>query len=210
MVEDAAIDARRAIAERNGEAILDAAEGLLRNGDQLSFAAVAAASGLSRPTVYAHFGDRGQLLAALVARTVRQATVAVEAADPETGPPAQALRRVITAGWEQLARHQEIARAAGADLPPGAFHAAHHDVRVAMERLIKRGRSEGVFRADLPVDWLVTGTLALVHAASAMAQSGRTDTRRSLDLLTTTVEDLCVGPGQTGEPSRLPMRRART
>ena len=210
MVEDAPVDIRRAMAARNVDAILDAAEGLLRNGGQLSFSAVAAGSGLSRPTVYAHFADRGQLLAALVARTVRQATAAVEAAEPETGPPAQALRRVITASWEQLARHQDIARAASADMPPGAFHAAHHDVRVVIERLLGRGRSEGVFRVDLPVDWLVTSTLALIHAASAIAQSGRVDSRRSLELVMTTVEDLCVGRAEAGEPFRPATRGAGT
>jgi AcrR family transcriptional regulator len=198
MVKKAAVDVRNAMAERNGEAILDAAEGLLRQGDQLSFAAVAARSGLSRPTVYAHFGDRRQLLAALVARTVGQATAEIAGAEPDEGPPVEALRRMLTASWEQLARHQDIARAVGAEVPDHAFHAAHDDVRVAIERLIRRGQSESAFRVDLPVSWLVNSTLVLIHAAWAMVQSGGMDSRRSLELLLITVEDLCARQTRAG------------
>jgi AcrR family transcriptional regulator len=200
MGKEAAADVRRATAERNRASILDAAEGLLRQGDQLSFASIAAASGLSRPTVYAHFADRSQLLAALVDRTVRQATAEIAGAQPDKGPPVEALRRVLRASWEQLARHHDIARAAGAEVPDHAFHSAHHDVRVAMERLIRRGRSEGAFRTDLPVTWLVTSTLALIHAAAAVVQSGAMDSRRSLELLTITVQDLYVGQNRSSEP----------
>jgi AcrR family transcriptional regulator len=193
MAAQAPVDIRRATAARNVDAILDAAEGLLRNGKQVTFSAVSEASGLSRPTIYAHFADRSQLLAGLIARTLRQATAEMEAASPEKGSPVRALRRVITASWEQLARHQEIARAVGADISAHALHASHHDVRVTLEGLLRRGRSEGVFRADLPDDWLVTSTLALIHAASGLTQSGQMDHRRSLRLLVNTVEELWVG-----------------
>jgi hypothetical protein len=70
---------------------------------------------------------------------------------------------------------------------------------------MRRGRSEGVFRVDLPVDWLVTSTLALIHAASALTQSGQMDHLRSLELLVTTVEELWVG--RTGAPG--PVRPAK-
>jgi len=44
---------REALAERNAEAILDAAERLLARGEQTSVSALAGEAGLSRPTVYA-------------------------------------------------------------------------------------------------------------------------------------------------------------
>ena len=208
MAEQAPVDVRRATAARNVDAILDAAEGLLRNGKQVTFSAVAEASRLSRPTVYSHFADRSQLLDGLISRALRQATAEMEAASPDKGPAVQALRRVITASWEQVARHQEIARAVGADISAHAFHASHHDVRVTIEGLMRRGRSEGVFRADLPVDWLVTSTLALIHAASALTESGQMDHRRSLQLLVTTVEELWVGRTGAPGPARPDTRRA--
>ena len=49
------VDHRRATAERNVEAILDAAESLLGDGEATSIAAVAGRAGVSRVTVYAHF-----------------------------------------------------------------------------------------------------------------------------------------------------------
>jgi len=57
-----AVDHRRAVAERNVEAILDAAEALLEEAAQTSFAAVATRAGVSRPTVYAHYATREALL----------------------------------------------------------------------------------------------------------------------------------------------------
>jgi AcrR family transcriptional regulator len=209
MTDQTPVDVRRATAARNVDAILDAAEGLLRNGKQITFSAVAEASTLSRPTVYAHFADRSQLLAGLIARALRKATAEMEAASPDKGPPVQALRRVIAASWEQLARHQEIARAVGPDVSSHAFHASHHAVRVTLERLMRRGRSEGVFRADRPIEWLMTCTLALIHAAAALMESGQVDHHRSLQLLVTTVEELWVGRTGAPGPTLPATRRAR-
>src|SRR5437773_7212542 len=101
-------DSRRVTAERNVEAILDATRRLLEHGSQPNMSAVAAEAGVSRPTLYAHFGDRGQLIEALVERTVRGTVVAVDAAEPERGPAVDALHRLIDASWTQLARHEAI------------------------------------------------------------------------------------------------------
>jgi TetR/AcrR family transcriptional regulator, mexCD-oprJ operon repressor len=69
-----ATDHRRAIAERNVEAILDAAEQLLERRSQATIAAVAKEAGVSRVTVYAHFATREKLLEAIVERAVERAT----------------------------------------------------------------------------------------------------------------------------------------
>jgi AcrR family transcriptional regulator len=55
-----AADHRRATAERNVAAILDATAALLSQQGTASIAAVAAQAGVSRVTVYAHFPERGQ------------------------------------------------------------------------------------------------------------------------------------------------------
>jgi AcrR family transcriptional regulator len=54
------------------EAILDAAERVLREGRRTSLAAVAAESGLSRDAVNAHFSGGNQILEAVVERVVRR------------------------------------------------------------------------------------------------------------------------------------------
>src|SRR6516164_11002416 len=99
---------REALAERNAEAILDAAERLLARGQQTSVSALASEAGLSRPTVYAHFPDRRRVLFQSVERTVRQAMATLEAAEPERGPALAALQRLLATGWEEIGRHEAI------------------------------------------------------------------------------------------------------
>jgi len=196
------VDVRSVIAERNVEAILDASERLLRRGEQMSFSAVATEAGLSRPTVYAHFENREALLMAVVARTIREAATAVEAASPDQGAPVDALRRVVSASWEHLARHQEVAHGAHGSISHQAIHGVHHEVQMAIGRLIGRGRAQGVFRSDLPVDWLVTSCLAVIHAAAAEVWAGRMSSAAALEILCATVESLCVTPVAAGKRPR--------
>ena len=79
------------VAERNVEAILDAAEELLRSQGHASISAVAAQAGVSRVTVYAHFPAWTALLEAAVERAVRQTMTALQSVRPEDGPPVEAL-----------------------------------------------------------------------------------------------------------------------
>lgn len=184
----------KAIAARNTQAILDAAERLLTSGRSLSFSAVADDAGLSRPTVYAHFADRRLLLVALVERSIAQALSAIERAQPETGPAPDALRRTATAGWRHLARHVEIARAAASELPAEAMHAHHQPALDIIEALIKRGQRDKEFRRDLPARWLATSCLALIHSAAHAVGSGQMRANQAEKVLPTTLVDLCVGP----------------
>lgn len=183
-------DTRQVTAERNLEAILDAAERLLQRGEQPNISAVAVAAGVSRPTVYAHFADRAQLVEALVERTVRSTMAAIESADAASGPAPEALRRLLAASWTELAHHEEIARAAGAELSSHAMRRAHEAARDVIRTLVERGRREHAFRTDLTVDWLVTSSLALIHAAADEVRVGGLDRRAALRALSITIENL--------------------
>jgi AcrR family transcriptional regulator len=184
---------REAIAERNLEAILDAAERLLSRGEQPSMSAVAHEAGVSRPTVYAHFPDRPALIEALVKRTVSEAMAAINAAEVGHGPAADALARLIPAAWQQLAAHDQIGRAAASDLSSEAMRAAHHSAREAISELIERGRQEGSFRTDLPTGWLVSSSLALIHAAAEEVRNGQLDPQVALRALELTIPELIAG-----------------
>ncbi len=181
------------IAHRNVEAILDAAQRLLGRREQASISAVAAEAGVSRPTVYAHFPDRQRLLEALVGRAVRRAMAAIESAEPDRGPAAAALERLLAASWEELSRHEDIARASAATLSPDAMRRAHDAARAMIGRLVERGRREGAFRRDVPADWLVTSSLALIHAAAETVRAGELDSQRAREVLSITVVDLFAG-----------------
>jgi AcrR family transcriptional regulator len=185
---------REALAERNAEAILDAAERLLARSQQTSVSALASEAGLSRPTVYAHFPNRERVLEALVERTVRQAMATLEAAEPERGPALAALQRLLATGWEEIGRHEAIGAASAGQLSADAMRRTHESARAVIRRLVERGRREGAFRTDLPTGWLITSSLALIHAAAEDVRAGELDAQAALDVLTTTVSELFVGP----------------
>jgi AcrR family transcriptional regulator len=183
-------DARRATAERNLEAILDGAARLLGRGEQPTISAVAHAAGVSRPTVYAHFPDRQRLIEALVERTVRAAMTAIDSAQLDRGPAADALTRLITSSWQQLATHDQVAHAAASELSAEAMRAAHHSARDAIGKLVDRGRLEGSFRTDVPASWLITAALALIHATAEEVRHGQLDPATAPQTLTLTIAEL--------------------
>lgn len=181
---------REGIAEHNLQAILDAAERLLEHGEQPSISAVAIEAGVSRPTVYAHFPDRRLLLEALVERTVKQAMFAIQAAEPDRGPAADALQRLIASSWQQLASHDEMARAAARELSADAMRQSHASARDTLRKLIRRGRKDGSFRTDVPVGWLVTASIALMHAAAEEVRTGELTAQAAPKALSLSIADL--------------------
>jgi TetR/AcrR family transcriptional regulator, mexCD-oprJ operon repressor len=197
-----ATDHRRAVAERNVEAILDAAEALLERRGQASVTAVAAEAGVSRVTVYAHFPTLGELIEAVVGRAVRRARVALDTAEPDRGSPVEALERVIAAGWRELDRNRAIAQAAAEHLSSEAMTRAHETAHRPVHDLVERGRAEGAFRTDVPAEWLVTSCFALMHACGDEVRARMIDASRALGILTATIHDVFVGT-----PNRSPTRR---
>jgi AcrR family transcriptional regulator len=123
-------DRRRVIADRNVHAILDAAEELLRKHAPVNIAAVARQAGGSRVTVYAHFATGEALLEAVVERAVGHAAAALAAAEPETGPPLEALTRqwrwaganwAAKPPWRRQPRHGSAGRPwPGPTTPPAS------------------------------------------------------------------------------------------
>jgi AcrR family transcriptional regulator len=175
------------------EKILDAAERLLEGGKAATISAVAAESGVSRVTIYAHFEDRSRLLEAVVERTVRRVMAAIEPTELDQGPPADALQRLIAASWQELARNSSIRRASAAELSADAMRRVHGHAHVVIQALIERGRKDGSFRTDVPAGWLVTSLLALMHAAADEVREGRLESAQALDALTVTASDLFRG-----------------
>jgi len=189
-------DHRRATAERNVEAILDAAEALLRRRAQPSIAAVAKEAGVSRVTVYSHFATREALVEAVVARVTRAATASIEEARPSEGEPMEALERVLTVAWAELERQEAIRQAASEDLSAEAVWRAHQSAARAVRRLIERGRRSGAFRADLPVQWMLVSVLSLLHAAADEVREGRLQAKTAESAVKKTVLELFAGSAQ--------------
>jgi TetR/AcrR family transcriptional regulator, mexCD-oprJ operon repressor len=164
---------RRRVADRNVAAILDATVAQLERDPNLSLVQIAKAAGVSRPTLYAHFPTREDLIEAAVRRALDETQRDIAAANIDDGTPTEALQRLITAGWESLARHLTIARLALDLLPPERLRQIHHDALEPMRRLISRGQRAGEFRNDQPVEWMVSVLYALLHAAADDVTGGR-------------------------------------
>lgn len=193
-MEAAPADHRRATAERNVEAILDAAESLLEEGTAASIAAVATRAGVSRVTVYAHFETRGAILEAVVKRAVTRATVAFEEATSGAASAGEALERAIEVSWEKLSRHTAIAQAAAAQLSPETLRRTHEAGYAHARQMFEAGMKQGDFRTDVPVAWLVSVYHALLHAAGDDVRAGRLDGATALHALTTTMRAAFAPP----------------
>ncbi|MFZ3497574.1 TetR/AcrR family transcriptional regulator [Streptomyces sp. 5.8] len=193
---------RRADAERNSAAIVDAGLDCFLADPQASMAAVARAAGVSRVTLYSHFPTREALLDAALDRAVDEAAAALEALDGEEGSAEEALGLLIRSSWRLLDRHSAVFAAVSAALPPERLRERHDRILAPVRRLIGRGRASGELRADLSADWLVTVVYSLVHAAAAEVQAGRMAPAEAPEILTATV--LAAVTAHPAAPERPP------
>lgn len=164
---------RRADAERNIAAILDAALVLFTEEPQSSMAAIARAAGVGRVTLYAHFPSREVLLEAVLDRTIAEAGEVIGKAAPEQGPAIEAFGRLLRMSWNVLDQHRQLFDLAQRELGPVRLRQRHREVVDHVEGLLTRGQQEGVFRADLPMNWLVTTVYSLLHAAAEDVNAGQ-------------------------------------
>jgi TetR/AcrR family transcriptional repressor of mexCD-oprJ operon len=185
-----ATDHRRATAERNEVAILDATERLLARRSAVSMAAIAAEAGVSRPTLYAHFKTLGLVIERVVSRAVDASLGAIDAAEPEAGPAQQALERMLAASWNHLAGLGALAAGAAEHVPADHLHRTHAPLMSRLQSLVERGQDEGAFRTDLPADWLVTAYYSLIHAAADHARAHDLPHGEVGDMLLTSIRDL--------------------
>jgi AcrR family transcriptional regulator len=178
---------RRADAERNIAAILDAGLACLSRNPDASVTEVAQAAGVGRVTLYGHFPSRQALVDAVLAHAIRQAHAVLDAEAIDHGPASDALSRLIRSSWRVVDHHRGLLAAAQRDLPPARIR-RHHDQAVArVERLIARGQDEGEFRTDLPRPWLVATFYSLMHAAAEEVDAGRLDPAQAGSVLATTI-----------------------
>ncbi|MFG2496923.1 TetR/AcrR family transcriptional regulator [Streptomyces sp. NPDC048441] len=165
---------RRADARRSRASILDAAVQLLNAEPDASMEGIAKAAGVTRQTVYAHFPSREQLLTAVLDRVTEEAVAAMDAVDPDSGPAADALLRLLDATARTAGRYPVLLRTI--DSPPVSpldDHERHAPVAERLKRVIQRGQETGEFDSHLSPDWLVTVTIKLGHAAAGEVDTGR-------------------------------------
>jgi TetR/AcrR family transcriptional regulator, mexCD-oprJ operon repressor len=123
----------------------------------------------------------------------RAALKSIEDAKPDEGDPVEALERVITVAWDELERQEAIRQAAAEELSSEAVRRAHETAAGTVQRLIQRGRAEGAFRRDLPVQWLVASCFALLHTAADEVRGNRLKPDQAMSAVKTSLIELFTG-----------------
>jgi AcrR family transcriptional regulator len=187
---------RRADAERSIASIVEAAvDGFSRRPD-VSMTEIAAAAGVGRVTLYAHFPSREALLEAAVEAAVAHASTAIDDADLDV----RALGRLVRSGWSSIERFQGLL-AVSSHVPPSRLRSHHAGVLTRIDRLVARGQAAGEFRTDLPRDWLVTVCYSLFHAAAHEVHEGRLDAATATAVLEATLTGaLATAPSRSVRP----------
>jgi AcrR family transcriptional regulator len=167
---------RRADAERNIAAILDAAVEVLGERPDASMAEIAAAAGVARQTVYAHYESREALLTAVADRAMAMTLAAIDAAELRRGSASEALERLTRSWWSSIEPMARVLEALTSAFPGrDEMHQFHSPVIERIEGLVRRGQRSGEFDATLPAEWGAICFLALMHAAAEQVAAGRMD-----------------------------------
>ncbi|MFD9869205.1 TetR/AcrR family transcriptional regulator [Streptomyces niveus] len=164
--------ARRADAQRNIDAILDAAVESFARRPDTTLAEIAKAAGVGRVTLYGHFASRADLVDAAMARVLEHGDAVLEPLELD-GDPAEALERLIATSWQLIHQSRSLLVAAQAELSSARIRDLHAGPAARAERLLARGQSEGVFRSDLPTSWLVATLHNVLHGAGDEINAGR-------------------------------------
>ncbi|MET9242736.1 TetR family transcriptional regulator [Nonomuraea sp. NPDC003709] len=167
------VPARRADAERNIAAILEAGTRLLSADPTASVADVAKAAGVGRVTLYGHFPSREALVDAVLDHAVEVADAVLADDSLDTAPAPEAMARLLRSSWEVLDRHRRLFLAADRVLATERIREHHERPLRRVERLIVRGQRTGEFRTDLPSEWLVTTFFSIIHAAAQEREAER-------------------------------------
>lgn len=187
--------AKRADALRSIDAIVQAASECLGRNPEASLSEIARAAGVGRVTLYAHFASRADVVDAAMSRAIDRGNEALDAVDL-TGDPLAALARYIEASWHLVDQARALLVAAQRELPAGRIRELHSGPAARVETLVARGRSEGVFRTDLSIAWLVNVLHSVMHSAADEIRAGRLTSDRAAAHITATMVAAFTSPGR--------------
>lgn len=184
---------RRADAERSIARIVAAARTTLGENPDATIDAIAEAAGVGRMTLYGHFKTRAELVEAALVDALESGEAVLGAVDL-TGDAREALGRLLASSWELVAESSALLEAAQGLLPAGRLRELHAVHAERMEGLVGRGRREGVFRTDLPLEWLVNVVQYVLHGAAEQHRAGRLETGEVARIVDATIQSALAAP----------------
>ena len=137
-------------------------------------------------TLYGHFANRAALIDATLADSLEQAEDVLGDV-PLDGDPTAALEALVTSSWTLLERVRSVLMVAQRELPSARIREMHEKAEGRMQSLFERGQREGVFRADLPVSWLLAVTHLAMNAAAEEVTAGRIEHAEAAGLIVGTL-----------------------
>ena len=154
------VDGRRAVGDRNHDAILEAAVQVLAAQPEAGVAESAAAAGVGRATVYRHFTSREELIEALRLHASDEARARFADARVDEGDPVEALERLVSAMLALGDRYRVI-------FPQDRERSPRRSavLLAPLTRLIARAQAEGAIDPDVPPAWVIASLRALLRAA---------------------------------------------
>ncbi|WP_019546276.1 TetR/AcrR family transcriptional regulator [Streptomyces sulphureus] len=161
---------RRADALRSRASVLSAAVHVLAGRPEAGLDDIAKAAGVSRQTVYAHFGSREKLLDAVLDHVTAEVVAAMDASAAEAESAEAALLRSLEAS-RRLADRQPLLR----DRPLSSERSRelHRPIVERLSEIVRRGQGSGEFGDQLPAAWLVEAIIALAHTAAEQTAADR-------------------------------------
>ncbi|WP_214411069.1 hypothetical protein [Sphaerisporangium fuscum] len=118
-----------------------------------------------------------------------------------SGDAGEAMTRLLASSWKLVAESAALLTAAEDVLPAGRVRELHDQPAQRMADLVRRGQRQGVFRTDLPSDWLVSVAHYILHGAADQVRAGRLAPQEAADMVTETVRSVLTGRVRNRRPS---------
>ncbi|MFE9774263.1 TetR/AcrR family transcriptional regulator [Streptomyces sp. NPDC005931] len=152
--------------------VLRQAAALLTRKSTATMDEVAKAAGISRATLHRHFAGRDALVRALESLGIAECEAALDAARPEEGPAADAVRRLVRA-VEPAAGLLAFLYSENQLFEGEERNAGWSRLDDRVEALFRRGQQAGEFRIDLSPAWLTEALYGLLASAAWAVAEGR-------------------------------------
>jgi AcrR family transcriptional regulator len=195
---------RRSDAQRSIDAIVGAARALLRERPDGSMEEIAAAAGVTRQTVYAHYASREVLMLAVIEKEKAECLAALNVAHLDSIPPVEALCRFLEITWQLFERCPVLHDPALARMRGPKGEESRQAVTTLVEDIVRRGQRSGDFDPDLPPGWLAVAMLGLGHTTAVQVTAGTMSAEGAAATLVRSALRLCgcegIDPIVTARP----------